>query len=450
MAAKKKKVTKAGPDLSNRVLELSDLPKKEQADAVSLVSGVSETMPQSMQKLAERHIKSSSAGMQAKGQRYTRAASAVEAKPVTMEGMIEARKSSFHNAAAGEARLPNESVAGQEFYFENRRHLDETVGDSPFSIPQIVDATGRLSVQTTPESEKSSLRALSQAHTTGKVHFSEQLIGALESVKAPVPESLHGTEAKFSEVPGSVVRGMTEPSIRGTVEQHTTDVNVGDMAKTSMRTNLQYAHEALQGVRPVSPTGNPKLFSYGRAHELATPDSPEHMEYQLRARHIGRVARGEESSKQMMLDFDGLRSSNEGVLSNQLQTPNDSWMLANMYQQKPEVFKVAGDVNLTAKTGKTKRGRELSVGKGNPNITPAGIQHAVGNAATTGAAKAIQQDLDLDFTVPSMLVQESVWAADRRTMGEDAAYNAARREATPKKERIKKSKDRQLPGMKGF
>ncbi len=118
MAAKKKaKAKKKGPDLSNRVLEFGDLPKKEQSDAVGMVSRVSETMPEQMATLAERGLKSPRPGMQSKGKRYAAAAPQMVSKPLSMEDMVSARKQAFHSATAGDVRLPEESIAGQEFYF---------------------------------------------------------------------------------------------------------------------------------------------------------------------------------------------------------------------------------------------------------------------------------------------------------------------------------------------
>jgi hypothetical protein len=113
------------------------------------------------------------------------------------------------------------------------------------------------------------------------------------------------------------------------------------------------------------------------------------------------------------------------------------------------VRKIAGDINLKTKKSKTKRGRTLDVGRGDPSITPAGIQHAVGNEATTRAASEIQKDLGLDFTVPSMMVQESVWAAERRMSNKDKDFNAAK-EKPEKTPRVKRSADRPLPGFKDF
>ena len=426
MASKKtKKAT--GPDLSNRVLEFGDLSKREQENAVSLQSRISETMPQQMQTVAERHMKSNKPGMVSKGRRYTAAAPKMESKPLTMEGMVAARKTAFTAATSGDIRLPEENVAGEEFYFKHRKELDTTVGRTNIPISRVVDATSRLSIQTKPEKEKEALSALTEAHARGSVQFNEQAVQALRSAKAEVPEEMRGKTIPFKDVPGGVVRAMTDPSIRSTMSSQTTNADLGSMAKTSMRTNLQYAHEALQGTRDVSPTNNPKLFSYGKAHELAVPDSPEHREYQARASHIGKTMRGEIAGSQQMFDFEGLRGSNEGALSNRLQTANDSWMLANQFQQPQDVRKVSGDINLMTKQGTTKRGRKLAVGVGNKDITPAGIQHAVGAEATSRAARELQTEHDLDFTVPAMLVQEGVWAAERRQAGADTEFNARKR-----------------------
>ena len=38
-------------------------------------------------------------------------------------------------------------------------------------------------------------------------------------------------------------------------------------------------------------------------------------------------------------------------------------------------------------------------------------------------SKRVQKDLDLDFTVPSLSVQEGTWANKRRSTGEDSNYN---------------------------
>lgn len=433
--------SKKRPDLSSRVLEFGDLSKKEQQNAVALESGVSENIPERMAAAAQQHLKSPSPNMRAKGYRYQEAAPQMKSKSLTMDKMVSARKNAFKDAVTGDIRLPEESVSGQEFYFSKRKDLDKITGNIDTPIGRVVSATGRLSIQTKPDKEAQALAALTKAHSQGSVSFNESMVGALRQVGGVVPTELHGKTVPFKNIPGNIVHKMTEPSIRSTIQPHVDNVNVEDMAKTSMRNNLQFAHESLQGLRDTSPTANPKLFAYGKAHELSVPDSPEHREYQLRGYHLGRVMRGEESAAQQMFDFEGLRSSNEGILSNQFQTPNDSWMLANQRQQPQEVRKVAGDINLTTKKGATKRGRSVSVGVGNPDITPAAIQHAVGAEATSRAAREIQSDYNIDYTIPATLVQEGVWAAERRRAGQDSPFNAR---TAVKKEKRQKRQGKQL------
>lgn len=441
MAAKKKKTAKKSQQRipnKDRVLEMGDLTKAEQRDAVGMVSRVSETMPETMAGMAESHLKSPKSAMRSKGRRYAKAASQMVSKPLTMESMVEARKSAFHEALAGTARLPEEDYGGQEFYFKHRAELNETAGTTDIPISRLVDATGRLSIQTKPEPEKAALRALAQAHTHGAIHFSPELVKALGN---KVPTEMHNQKVPFKELPGNVVRELTNPDIRHIVQPHAHGVDITNLAKTSMRNNLKQAHEALQG-KKVDPIGNPKLHSYARSHELAVTDSPEHREYQMRAMHLGQVARGEQSNRQLMFDFYGLRNSNEGILSNNLQTANDSWMLANQYQQPEPVRKISGDINMKTKKTKTKRGRVLSVGDQDATISTAGIQHAVGAGATTQAAKELQDEMDVDYTIPSVMVQEGVWAAERRKAGGDAEFNARKKqEKKAAKDEAKAAKD---------
>jgi hypothetical protein len=335
--------------------------------------------------------------------------------------MVSARKNAFYNASSGSTRKPTEDYAGQEFYFNHRGELDEVASLTNLPMDRIAGATARLSVQTKPESEKASLRALAMAHAHGSVNFTPDVVSALRSSGANVHEDLHGKKVAFRDLPAEVVQHVTTPAIRARLQPHAHGVDIDNLAKSSMRANISQAHEVLQG-QGLDPIDNPKLFSYAHNHDIAVPNSPEHREYQMRASHIGKAARGEVAGGQGMFDFYGLRDNNEGVLSNQLQTPNDSWMIANEAQQPQEVRKVAGDITMKTKTGTTKRGRKLSVGKGDATISPQGIQHAVGNEATHRAAKEIQDELNLGFTVPAMQIQEGDWADERRMAGGDASF----------------------------
>lgn len=423
MAAKKKKVTQRIPN-GDRVLAFDDLSKKEQKDGVALRSNVNEQMPELMAKASEDLLKSDKPAQQAKGGRYAKAAGQMESKPLTMDSMVSARKHAFGQALAGDVRQEHEDYAGQEFYFKHRGELNEVAEATNLPMDRIAGATARLSVQTKPESEKQSLRALSMAHAHGHLTFTPDVVSALTSSGAEVSQDLHNKKVPFRDLPSGIVQHVTNPQIRTRIQPQAHGVDITNLAKSSMRANIRQAHEVLQG-QGLNPIKNPKLFSYAHNHDIAVPGSAEHREYQMRASHVGKAARGEVAGGQGMFDFYGLRDSNEGVLSNRLQTPNDSWMIANEAQQPQAVRKVAGDITMQTKTGTTKRGRKLEVGTGDATVQPEGIQHAIGNEATHRAAKEVQQDLGLDFTVPSMMVQEGVWASERRNVGGDAGVKKA-------------------------
>ena len=116
-------------------------------------------------------------------------------------------------------------------------------------------------------------------------------------------------------------------------------------------------------------------------------------------------------------------------------------------QPDPSVRKTAGDVYLSKKTGTTKRGREISVRVGVGNITPAGIHHAVNQEATHRAAVEIERSLGLHYTVPTTLAQEVIWAHQRRGLGKDSAYNAARRQESAAEPKVRTRKEKPQPGL---
>lgn len=429
MVAKKKPSVKK-PDLSDRPLALGDLPKTEQRDAESLMSRVSETMPQQFERMAHGLRNATRPTQVSARTRYEKAAPQAVGKPITIDSMAKARSDSFMRGLDGPHRLPHEDYTGQDFYFQHRGEIDDirsSANTPDIDLGRVLGATARLSVRTTPESEKASAKGLLEAHARGSVDFNPTMIESLATTGVSVPQEFHGRKVPFSETPSHIVKAMVDPDVRPKVAPHLNNVNLDEISKSSMATNIKQAHEAMQGHGLPSPTVNPKQFSYQRAHELAVPNSPEHGEYQMRRMNMGQVARGEQSSNQLMFDFHGLRDSNEGVLSNTLGMPEDSWMNAVGYDQPAPIKKAAGDVTLSAKKGTTKRGRALSVGAGNKDITPLGIQHSVNVEATSRAAKNVQDTLNLPYTVPTMMIQEGVWAETRREAGGDAAYNAQRR-----------------------
>lgn len=404
MAAKKKTPAKKNSpvrDISGRQLVASDMTRSEWADAKKLVA---EVAPK-------------------------------EAQTKSYPGFVNNRVNAFMGALAGPTRGADELFAGHGFYHEGHRDVAEVIEKHPsdLTLEKAINAAGVLSTRNTPEREKATTKELVKGHSQGRVSMTEELAEATKHYDKnakevlqgrrsafQIPTELLGKDMEFKDVPGDVVAAISSPQARERgAQEHVTGVDLVQMGRTGMHQNRARAQEMLRTGADTDPHGNPKHAGYVKAHVLATPESQG--EYDLRAMHLGKVARGEVSGGQLMFDFYGLRDSNEGILSNEAPTAEDSWMKAISYNNPPETFKRGGD---TVVTRKRVAGRPV-IGGGNTQFTPQGIEHAVHHQATVDAAKQIQSDLGVDFTVPSIMVQEGAWAHARRTANEDPAFNAS-------------------------
>ena len=138
-----------------------------------------------------------------------------------------------------------------------------------------------------------------------------------------------------------------------------------------------------------------------------------------------------------MLDYHNLRGSNEGMLSSTRTTAEDTWMNSISHGQKNEIvpgtdtniMKTAG--SLLGYTGK-KSHEGVSVDS-DTRIGASAVQHAVNNAATIKAGTKLQKNLELDYSVPSTLVQETAWIPARRAGNKDKAFNQANAPEKPAK-----------------
>ena len=449
---KKKKAPKRTPEFQSgeRPLRFADMTKKEQQSAIGLVNQASLGAPDAFQKKVEEGERPGAPhSAQLKGRRAKEALPDVVSQPYVHEDAI-ARHIGYMRDAATSVRLPGEGIGGEGFYFGNVRQVNDAVQDTDVPFVKALDAASKLSVRTTPEREKDSLTALVHAHQTGVVHFTPDLVGALHSLEDKqgnqvysVPDHLVGRSVPFAEVPHQVASLLTHPEIRDAATRNTDSVNIEQLARVPMRRNIASAHQVLQGASEVSPYKNPKQSSYSLAHEVSVPDSDEEMEYRLRASHLGDVLRGDIHPGQMMLDYYGLRDSDEGVLSSTASTPADIHQKRIAYNQPGKAFAAAPDIlKVGAKQATTRRGKELSVGMGEKNVTPIGIEHAVHQDVVHEAAKRLKESYGLEYTVPAILAQETAWAGERRGVGDDPAFNAWKRE----QDSIEKAKNRGVAG----
>jgi hypothetical protein len=116
---------------------------------------------------------------------------------------------------------------------------------------------------------------------------------------------------------------------------------------------IMTAQDIIREQKTTDPHSNPKHFGYVESHKLAVDDPNIRGEYDMRMSHLGKVARGEIAGGQGMFDFYGHRDSNEGVLSNEAPTAEDSWMKAVSFNMEGDV-KRGGDALVKKKIVKSR------------------------------------------------------------------------------------------------
>lgn len=418
--AKKREIP--GGDVTQRPLVMPDLSKEEQSLAVQAVTSVYSDAKNVAAKKAQAYAQRNHPTAQSTGRRYNEVSQQFpDNYTSSLTKMTNHRVASFVSGATATRKSEEivdeqgkkhgpEHLAGTGFYFDNHAAVQDAVTPK-ISFDTALDAVGHLSAQVEPGPEKESLKGLTQAETSGTVHFSPHLVEALRSAGKAVPPEHEGKVVNFSDVPSDVAAHLTHPAVKEIAAQHVDNMSVEQIGKVHKQGNITKAIDALRDPEAApDPHVNPKKDSYNEGHRISIPGSKEHDEYNERARMLGESLR--QGHYQDSLDLWGLRGSNEGVLSNEAHTAEDSWMRSNSLKDVPEdIRKGAADV-LTVGS-KSVNGQ--TIGKGNAQITPAGIEHAVHHEATVRAAKKIQKMAGVDFTVPSIMVQETVWADSKRT-----------------------------------
>jgi hypothetical protein len=431
-------IRKRPAELDERPLVMGDMTKSEQGAVSRSVSDLSKNARSEFASLAAGMQNNPTPTAKARRDRYTEAAQTISQSPVSMEQAVSRRVSKFTDAATvlrksekrtdatGVTHKP-ESVGGSMWYFDNREGVESAIKGTSVPVERAMSATSRLSVRTDPTDEKAALTGLARAHTSGSVTFHPDVVAALAEVGHAVPANLHGQTVPFREVPATTVSALRRDAIRSRVTPHTPNVPLDMISRVGMDTNIENAHNILAtGQGAADPHANPKQFGYEKGHVLAIPHSPEHHEYAYRLADIGAKYRGETMIGQQMFDYVGLRQSNEGILSNGRpasgnvgptdgHTAEDTWMKSVTMRRTGSDAKVMGDLTVARKTRTTKTGSTESFGMGDKRITPGGAEHAFHHEATVRAAEQVQSDLALDYTVPSVAMQESTWAAARRS-----------------------------------
>lgn len=378
-----------------------------------------------------------------KANRQEAVADVMSPQRTSLEQAARNRVTMVERAATTE-RLPEESVGGAGWYFDAAKEVGEAAPTTPHR--QRVVASSIMSVGTDPDTERRALRAIHDAEREGKVD--------LES----------GETVPWSQLSSDDVSHALSNKGHAQMQGRTHNVDLKAM-RGPQRPNVVRATQVMRGEVPATsaqdPATAPKTWSYTEGQVAARPDTPEHAEYMDRAGHVGRVLRGETHSDQLLMPLQGeqMRQSQEGILSREHHTAEDSWMRAISQAHKvPEenlgILKGAAD---TGPPGKIRtRGGKKENAAPNTNATGESVYHAWNNAATTEAARMIETKTGLDkpggFNVPNVMVQETSWTGVRRAAGADPVYNKRQRERAAQEkaavpDRRTKKVNPTLPGM---
>ena len=425
--------------LGNEPLQYKNLTRTQQSTANRIVSDFgsnfsmhARTAGKQMLEGWDRNPTPQNKAKRAKGRRLIDVADNHLDKPMTLASAARNRVDAV-NAAATSQRLPSETMAGAGWYFDAHRDIAKVSHGLP--VDKVATASSAMSPGTDPESERHAAGALAAAHANpnANVHFSSDLVAGLRAAGHHVPVPV-GSTLHISQVPAHLVPAMAHESQQATVSANSTGVDWQGINRVASRVNIEKATKIMRGETPLheaqNPHGAPKTSSYTDNLMRAVPDTPEHMEYTMRADHLAGAIRGEHHGGQAMFDYHGLRGSNEGILSNNGHTAEDSWMRAvSVGHRNPDTMKGAGDIGPTRKSYTTHEdtGTVVHSVSRDARVNGNAMYHAWNNEATHRAAQTLQKQHSTEFTVPSTLVQETAWTAKRREVGADPQYNKANR-----------------------
>lgn len=444
---------------SDEAIQLSKLPAKQAKAAKSIVGDFGANIKGELTKHAEglerqtgnameRNDEGAARGYAGRARRARAAADVVQDLPLTVKQAAKNRVALVESAAkpigvkrdaAGEpiyqwkqdkntkeldktkpgkplldgTKLPGESLAGIGFY--HKAHEETLAASGESNMDSAINASAAASSRARVEDETASYQEVLKAHQNGAtIHMHPMLVHHLGQAGVEVPDEMFGTKQKIADLPKHVLAGLAEPDVRPLAQQHAQKISLDALAKTSNLANRLKVIDAVRGVYKQNPMSSPKTWSYATNKKEATPGTKD--EYDWRAAHLAATIRGEVGAGQQMFDPWGLRDSNEGILSNEGHTTVDSWEhSSNFHHAVDERYpdrKAFGEVLPRGKTAKV-NGEKVNVHP-DKDFGSSGVYHAFGNAAHSEAAKMLEKKYQTGFSVPSAMVQEVDWAANRR------------------------------------
>ena len=222
-------------------------------------------------------------------------------------------------------------------------------------------------------------------------------------------------------------------------KRHGEEYSQTDYRRSGSYTNRNKAEAALEAgdANPMNPAKSPKVHSYMRATQGATPEVE--YEYTRRLAKVADVMAGKVSVGQGQLDM-GMGSSREGILNPRGNTAEDSWMnTISVGQDVTEYIPTLSGRGGRASMGKAAASDDMAKAKKsnaegvsvhqNPAYGGEAVIHALNNEATIRAASRIGKQFGVvdehgESLLPAVALQEVAWTEVRREAGKDPEYNA--------------------------
>ena len=423
------KKSNANLRLDNKVVQLSDFTPEGQKAAETLALKVP------LKTKAEEFV-AAGKGTPSQQEAVRNVTPFLSNKPASLKTATANRVSHITaGATTPSLRREGENLPGAGWYFQHHSDISRAAQEHGYGTNAAITASAVMSPQNSPDNEKRAVTALMDAHRNGKVtipqHIAERLNSSKAFVKSGItvnPEHV-GVPTPVSHLHPTVLAALSEKDVREQLPDH--NVNLEDIARGGSRENISKAINVLRGKvsedEAIDPHSSPKVRSYRDAIRDAVSNTPQHDEYMMRAADIGDKLRGEVGKGQLMFDYHNLRNSDEGMLSSTRSTAEDTWMNSISHGQKntivpgtdTNIMKTAG--SLLGYTGK-KTHEGVSVDP-DPRVGSSAVQHAVNNAATINAGTSLKKSLNLDYSVPSTLSQETAWIPARRAGNKDKTFN---------------------------
>lgn len=353
---------------------------------------------------------SSSKSLAMSARRLSAVAPHMPTEPISLDKAAENRVKAMKVAAGDSVRMPGDAaLIGSSWYFNANRDL----ANAGLTERRHYEISSALSPDQQPEDERASAAAIVNAHPVGQVTVTPTIANHVKKVTGKkVDLSPHvGRSVAFSELPSESVGALTDPKIRAHLKRNSAGIDWDSISRVSNPENISKAHALMvdPSIEAQSPTKAPKTFGYAERLATSKADTDVQTEYDWRSADIAKRMRGEIHPGQLMLDPTGLRSSNEGALSNRAITAEDKWMQAiSVSPEDPQHIKASAEVQVGKKTHSG-----VSVSK-DARVGPAAVQHAWNQEATHRAAKLVEDTFQTPYTVPAMLVQETAWSGTRR------------------------------------